>query len=77
MPLHKYFTLFLCSCVVWELLYYGRLILQLDQVNLETCSAATSGTSIYKAGDAEEMEDAVTSKAGMTLVILSLLCQPL
>ena len=45
-------------------------------MNFEICSAATSGTSVYKDGDDEEMEDAVTSNAGITLVILSLLYQP-
>jgi hypothetical protein len=46
----------------------------LDRVNLEICSAATSGTSAYKDDEDEEMEDAITSKAGMTPVILSFLC---
>ena len=45
-------------------------------MNFEICSAATSGTSVYKDGDDEEMEDAVTSNAGITLAILSLLYQP-
>ena len=45
-------------------------------MNFEICSAATSGTSVYKDDDEEEMEDAVTSNAGITLVILSLLYQP-
>ena len=44
-------------------------------MNLEIRSAATSGSSVYKEDDDEEIEDAVTSKAGMPLVILSLLCQ--
>ena len=48
-----------------------------DPVNSEICSAATSGTSIYKDDDEEEMEDAVTSNAGIILDILSLLYQPL
>ena len=39
-------------------------------MNLETGSAATSGTSAYKNED-EEMEDAVTSNPGTILVILS------
>ena len=51
-------------------------LLLLDRVNPEICSAATSGTSIYKDGDDEEMEDAVTSNAGITLAILSLFYQP-
>ena len=41
-----------------------------DVMNLETGSAATSGTSAYKNED-EEMEDAVTSNPGTILVILS------
>ena len=45
-------------------------------MNFEFCSAATSGTSVYKDDDDEEMEDTVTSNAGITLVILSLLYQP-
>ena len=44
-----------------------------DRMNLETSSAATSGTSAYKNED-EEMEDAVTSNPGTILVILSLIC---
>ena len=46
-----------------------------NRVNSEICSAA-SGTSLYQDDDDEEMEDAVTSNAGITLVILSLLYQP-
>ena len=46
-------------------------------MNSEICSDATSGTSIYKDDDEEEMEDAVTSNAGITLVILPLVYQPL
>ena len=45
-------------------------------MNFEICSAATFGTSVYKDDDEEEMEDAVTSNAGITLGILSLLYQP-
>ena len=45
-------------------------------MNFEICSAATSGTSVYKDDDDdEEMEDAVTSNAGKHLAILSLLYQ--
>ena len=40
-----------------------------DRMNLETSSAATSGTSAYKNED-EDMEDAVTSNPGTILVIL-------
>ena len=43
-------------------------------MNLETGSAATSGTSAYKNED-EEMEDAVTSNPGTILVILSSICR--
>ena len=49
---------------------------EVSRLILWSCSAATSETSIYKDDD-EETEDAVTSNVGMTLVILSLLCQPL
>ena len=45
-----------------------------DRMNLETGSAATSGTSAYKNQD-EEMEDAVTSNPGTILVILSSICR--
>ena len=45
-------------------------------MNSKICSVATSGTSIYKDDEEEEIEDAVTSSAGITLVILSLLYQP-
>ena len=45
-----------------------------DRMNLETGSAATSGTSAYKNED-EEMEDAVTSNPGTILVILSSTCR--
>ena len=40
-------------------------------MNLETSSAATSGTSGYKNED-EDMEDAVTCTPGLIFVILSL-----
>ena len=43
-------------------------------MNLETSSAATSGTSAYKNED-EDMEDVVTSNPGIIFVILSLLCR--
>ena len=43
-------------------------------MNLETGSAATSGTSTYKNED-EEMEDAVTSNPGTILVIFSSICR--
>ena len=45
-----------------------------DRMNLETSSAATSGTSAYK-NDDENMEDAVTSRPGIISAILSLLCR--
>ena len=46
-------------------------------MNSEICSAATSGTSVYKDDDDDEdMEDAASSNAGITLAILSLLYQP-
>ena len=46
-----------------------------DQVNLETCRAATSRTSAYRDDD-EDVEDAVTSNPGMTFANLSLLSRP-
>ena len=44
-------------------------------MNLETCRAATSGTSAYRDDD-EDVEDTVTSNPGMTFANLSLLSQP-
>ena len=44
-------------------------------MNLETCRAATSGTSAYRDDD-KDVEDAVTSNPGMTFANLSLLSQP-
>ena len=46
-----------------------------NRVNSEICSAA-SRSSIFQDDDDEEMEDTVTSNAGITLVILSLLYHP-
>ena len=46
-----------------------------NRVNSEICSAA-SGTSMYQDDEDEEMEDAVTSHAGITFVIWYLLHQP-
>ena len=51
-------------------LTFNRLTFLPDRGNSEICSAATSGTSKYKEGDDEEMEDVATSKAGMTPIIL-------
>ena len=44
-------------------------------MNLETCRAATFGTSAYKDGD-EDVEDMVTSNPGMTFADFPLLSQP-
>ena len=64
LPLHK--------CAVFSFTRNSALSIfpWFDRMNLETSSAATSGTSAYKNED-EDMEDAVTSNPGIIFVILS------
>ena len=66
----------LCKCHVFGFTRNSVLSIfpWFDRMNLETSSAATSGTSAYKNED-EDMEDAVTSNPGIIFVILSLLCR--
>lgn len=44
-----------------------RFVSLIDRLYSETFSAATSGTSMYQDGDDDEMEDVVTSRAGLIL----------